>query len=87
MHTGRREAIPSDEPQGPSVKAMPAFDPDAEISSLTLTIPSWSSSIERTRNTANLSIVSSKARNNLIVALGRLQDTVDEMLSAIKEDE
>ena len=87
MHTGRREAIPSDEPQGPSVTDMPAFDPDAEISSLTLTIPSWSSSIERTRNTANLSIVSSKARNNLIVALGRLQDTVDEMLSAIKEDE
>ena len=66
---------------------MPAFDPDAEISSLTLTIPSWSSSIERTRNNADLSIVSPKARNNLILALGRLQNTVDEMLSAIKEDE
>lgn len=87
MHTGRREAIPPEEPQGPSVKDMPAFDPDAEISSLTLTIPSWSSSIERTRNNANLSIVSPKARNNLILALGRLQSTVDEMLSAIKEDE
>lgn len=87
MHTGRREAIPAEGPQGPSVKDMPAFDPDAEISSLTLTIPSWSSSIERTRNNADLSIVSPKARNNLILALGRLQNTVDEMLSAIKEDE
>ena len=87
MHTGRREAIPVAGPQGPSVKDMPAFDPDAEISSLTLTIPSWSSSIERTRNNADLSIVSPKARNNLILALGRLQNTVDEMLSAIKEDE
>jgi len=87
MHTGRREVIPSEEPQGPSVKDMPEFDPDAEISSLTLTIPSWSSSIERTRNTANLSIVSSKARNNLIAALYNLQDKVDEMLTAIKEDE
>jgi hypothetical protein len=32
-----------------TVKDMPAYDPDAEISSLTLTIPSWISSIERTK--------------------------------------
>ena len=64
---------------------MPAFDPDAEISSLTLTIPSWSSSIERTRSRADLSIVSTDARNRLIGALLSLQDTVSEMLTAIKE--
>lgn len=87
LGTGRREAIPPDEPQGPSVKDMPAFDPDSEISSLALTIPSWSSSIERTRNAANLSIVSPKARGNLIKALNNLQSTVEEMLSAIKEEE
>lgn len=86
MSTGKREAIPSEEPQGPSVKDMPAFDPDAEISSLALTIPSWSSSIERTRNAANLSIVSPKARGNLISALNNLQSTVEDMLSAIKEE-
>lgn len=86
INNGRRESEIPDEPQGPSVKDMPAFDPDAEISSLALTIPSWLSSIDRTRNTANLSIVSSNARNRLIGALHNLQDKVDEMLSAIKED-
>ena len=87
MRTGRRKPIPPEEPLGPSVKDMPAFDPDAEISSLTLTIPSWSSSIERTRNAANLAIVSPKARDNLISALNGLLATVEKMLAAIKEEE
>ena len=84
--SSRRSETPvATESQGPSVKDMPAFDPDAEISSLTLTIPSWSSSIERTRSRADLSIVSTDARNILIGALLSLQDTVSEMLTAIKE--
>ena len=83
---GTAEEIAGEEPVS-SVKDMPAFDPDAEISSLALTIPSWRSSIERTRNAANLSIVSPKARVNLINALNNLQSTVEEMLSAIKEEE
>ena len=83
----RSESMATDEPPGPSVKDMPAFDPDAEISSLTLTIPSWSSSIERTRGRADLSIISPVARNRLIGALQSLQDTVSEMLSAVKEAE
>ncbi len=85
VNTGRRETD-SEKYKGPSVKDMPAFDPDAEISSLTLTIPSWSSSIERTKTNADLSIVSDKARENLISALYNLQNCVDEMLKAIKED-
>lgn len=80
-----RVATP-EETQGPSVKDMPEFDPDAEISSLTLTVPSWQSSIERTRSKADLSIVSPHARNRLIGVLQRLQDAVDDMMSAIKED-
>lgn len=71
---------------GPSVKDMPAFDPDAEITGLALTIPSWGSSIDRTRNKANLTIVSDKARNRLTEALTGLQDKVSEMLAALKED-
>lgn len=83
----RTEASVTDEPQEPSVKDMPAFDPDAEISSLTLTIPSWSSSIERTRSRADLSIISPVAKNRLIGALQSLQDTVDKMLRAVKDEE
>lgn len=85
INNGKREPEQPDEPQGPSVKDMPEFDPDAEISSLTLTIPSWTSSIERTRDRANLGIVSDGARSKLRSVLRNLQVTVDEMLEAIKE--
>lgn len=71
---------------GPSVKDMPKYDPDAEITGLTLTIPSWASSIDRTRSNTNLDVVSDIARNKLIDALNKLQDKVSEMLTAIKED-
>lgn len=70
----------------PSVKDMPSFDPDAEIAGLTLTIPSWSGSIDRIRKITNLSIVSSAAKGRLKDALLGLQTKIDEMLSAIKED-
>lgn len=69
----------------PSVKDMPAFDPDAEITGLTLTIPSWASSIERTRQKADLTGVSDNARNKLAEALLSLQETTSDMLAAIKE--
>lgn len=83
-HAG--EAKTSEERQTPSVKDMPAFDPDAEITGLTLTIPSWASSIVRTRTKANLSIVSKQARGKLVDALSDLQNVITEMLYAIKEE-
>jgi len=69
----------------PSVKDMPAYDPDAEITGLTLTIPSWASSIDRTMQKADLTGVSDKARNKLAEALHDLQETIENMLTAIKE--
>lgn len=82
----RAEPETEDNLQGPSVKDMPAFDPDAEVSSLTLTIPSWSSSIERTRNNANLLIVSAEAKERLIAALNALLDSISRMITAIEEE-
>ena len=84
-----REAInnASTEPVKPSIKQMPEFDPDAEVTELTLTMPSWISSIKRTQSNANLSIVTEKARNKLIDSLNNLKSTIDEMLSLLKEDE
>ena len=79
------ETAETDERPAPSVKDMPVFDPDAEITGLTLTIPSWASSIDRTRTKANLTIISSKARNNLIEALLNLQIAIEEMCEAVKE--
>lgn len=70
----------------PSVKDMPKYDPDAEISSLALTIPSWKSSIERTRANANLSVVSPEARKRVTDALDSLRITATEMIAAIEEE-
>ena len=69
----------------PSVKDMPTFDPDADITVLTLTIPSWSSSINRVRTKTDLSIVSPAARNDLARELHLLINHIKEMLSAIEE--
>ena len=63
-----------------AIKNMPDFDPDAEITGLTLTIPSWASSISRTQSNISL-----KARMNLEHALFNLQATIEELLRAIKE--
>ena len=71
----------------PKIKEMPAFDPDAEVTELTLTIPTWCSSIKRTRNNANLGIISQTAREKLTAALLSLKETVSEMLLLIKEDD
>lgn len=68
-----------------AIKNMPDFDPDAEVTGLTLTIPSWTSSINRTRSNSNLRTVSLKARMNLQHALFNLQSTIDELLQDIKE--
>ena len=78
---GAREAVAVT-----SIKDMPAFDPDADINGLALTIPSWSSSIDRVRKQTDLSIISTKARDRLIKQLHSLVDHVSDLLGAIKED-
>ena len=83
-NAGKYEAIPTSEIMGPSVKDMPEFDPDAEVSSLTLTIPSWQSSIERTKKAADLTIVSDKAKDNLVKALRALGLTIVDLLKEME---
>lgn len=84
----RKKAKKSDSPQLPeiSVKNMPKYDPDAEILSLVFTIPSWISSIERTRSTANFAEVSGDARHRLEDELEQLRSIIDTMLLAVKEE-
>lgn len=68
-----------------SIKDMPAFDPDADINVLTLTIPSWSSSIDRVRTKTDLSIISDEARAELVKELHSLVRHVGEILAVIEE--
>lgn len=69
-----------------AIKNMPAFDPDAEVSSLTLTIPSWISTIKRTKQSAKLNEVTSVAKGKLDKGLLELREVIDEMLAAITEE-
>ena len=79
-----REIIPAKK-EKITVKNMPVYDPDAEISSLTLTIPSWISSIDRTLAIADFNKTSYKAMKKLKNGLKELSYTLDTMLLAIEE--
>ena len=57
-----------------TVKDMPPYDPDAELVGLTLTIPSWVSSLDRLQQNISLNKVTPRAKLQLIKALVTLDD-------------
>ena len=67
------------------IKNMPQYDPDAEISSLAYTIPSWCSMITRSMSVSNLSQVSPAAKKRLLAQLTTLKSQTDRLLSSLKE--
>ena len=69
-----------------SIKDMPAFDPDASITELSLTIPTWVGSMQRTQKHTDFSIISDGARKKLIEALTSLEETAFELLILAQED-
>jgi len=71
----------------PAIKKMPEYDPDAEVSGLMLTIPSWTGSIDRTCAAADFGKISAKARENLIKALNDLQMKISKILDSVKEED
>ena len=70
----------------PSVKDMPQFDPDASVTELTLTMPSWLGSIKRAKEHSNFSIVSDAAKSKLTTLLNEFQKVIADMISTIQED-
>ena len=60
----------------PEIKQVPKYDPDAEISSLTLTIPSWVSSIHRTCSNAPFDNISDGAKYKLRCQLFELKNAI-----------
>ena len=72
--------------QAPSVKDTPQYDPDADVTALTLTIPTWSGSIKRIRESFEIAAVSPNARKKLSNALFDLQDQISFTLEVIKEN-
>ena len=70
----------------PSVKDMPQYDPDAPAVELSLTVPSWTSSIQRAKKNIDADVVSDRAKEKLREVLGELIDNVAEILVLIKEE-
>ncbi len=68
----------------PKIKEMPEFDPDAELSSLSWTIPSWRSSLERLLSISDFGMSSEGAKNRLSDQLKELSDTAERLLQKIK---
>lgn len=68
-----------------SIKDMPQYDPDAEIASLSLTIPSWISSMKRVCKVTDIKKVSDDAKNKLSKELENLCNQIFETFDFIKE--
>lgn len=83
-----RQQPPIQDPYGsiPSIKDMPAYDPDAEFTGLALTVPSWIGSINRVRSKSDLCEISDEAKAALAAVLAQLQGEIMDMLRVIKEE-
>ena len=76
--------IPKHEKQK-TIKDMPDYDPDAEVSILTLTIPSWQGVISRVVSALSVHPVSGKARSKLKNELFALSHSLVELMKVISE--
>ena len=75
------------QPQMPihtGIKKMPEYNPEAEVTVLTLTIPTWGTSIHRVLSQSDLNSITPQARDKLILALSGLQKSIEDLLSAVK---
>lgn len=70
-----------------SIKKMPAYDPDSEITRLTLTIPSWISSIQKTRSSIKINEASESAKDKLMQSLLDLENEEDKLLNLLIGEE
>lgn len=71
----------------PPIKSMPAYDPDGEITSLTLTIPSWAHSIERIMAVVHWEETTPQAKMKLCEALSLLSQKIRDLTAYAQEDE
>ena len=70
-----------------SIKKMPVYDPDSEITRLTLTIPSWIRSIQKTRSSIKINEASESAKDKLMQSLLDLENEEDKLLNLLIGEE
>ena len=79
-----RQSLPKTPAIKPQIKVTPKFDPDAEIASLYLTIPSWISSMSRARNNTDFSKISDTAANKLRSELNNMQSGIQLLINELE---
>ncbi len=67
------------------IKQTPKYDPDAEISSLSLTVPSWISSINRVRDSPSMAFTTASARKDLKLKLSDLKASIVNLVKLMEE--
>lgn len=70
----------------PSIKDMPVYDPDAELTGLSLTIPTWVSSIRRVEDNAIFDDASPKAKSRLKSQLNELETALLNLRAHVEEE-
>ena len=70
-----------------SIKKMPVYDPDSEITRLTLTIPYWIRSIQKTRSSIKINEASESAKDKLMQSLLDLENEEDKLLNLLIGEE
>jgi len=70
----------------PSIKDTPEYDPDASVSSLSYTIPSWVGTMEKVFVSVDFTEISVAARFKLRKEIVVLADTAKVILNILKED-
>ena len=85
-HLENQQKYRKEPPAQKSIKDMPEYDPDAEVSSITFTIPSWISSINRLIST-DFSKTTPKAKLKLMNELNNLLYSIKTIKIAIGESE
>jgi len=68
-----------------TVKTTPPYDPDLAVSTLSLTVPSWTDSLHRMRSEAHLSEVSKDAKLKLRTELVELKELIQSVIASIEE--
>ena len=79
--------MPIPQTKQPSIKDMPAYDPDATTVELSLTLPSWTSSISRAINNTNYREVSKNAQRKLRDVLNKHIDMILDLMNILQESD
>ncbi len=71
--------------KAPAIRQMPAYDPDAEVNSLCMTIDYWVTSIQRVNNKVKLNHITTDARIRLMKKLSFLDNSSGSLQKSLVE--